>query len=56
MSGKGAVANAEQIGADMAEKAAGKKITEVVFDRGGFVYTGSVKSFADAARKGGLKF
>ena len=53
---KGAVANAEQLGTDIAKKAAEKKITKVVFDRGGFTYTGSVKSFADAARKGGLKF
>lgn len=53
---KGAIANAEQIGADIAKKATKEDVTEVVFDRGGFIYTGSVKSFADAARKGGLKF
>ena len=33
-----------------------KSITHVVFDRGGFVYTGSVKAFADGAREGGLIF
>ena len=53
---KGSVTNAEQIGADIANKATKKNISEVVFDRGGFMYTGSVKIFADAARKGGLKF
>ena len=53
---KGAMANAEQMGVDIAKQAVEKNIKEVVFDRGGFVYTGSVKSFADAARKGGLKF
>ena len=52
----GAVVNAERMGADIAKQAAAKKIKKVVFDRGGFTYTGSVKTFADAARKGGLEF
>jgi len=43
-------------GTKIAEDAKAKKITKVVFDRGGFNYTGHVASFADAARKGGLKF
>jgi len=43
-------------GEDIAKSATDKKITQVVFDRGGFLYTGNVKSFADGARKGGLTF
>jgi large subunit ribosomal protein L18 len=44
------------VGSMIAEKAKDKKITEVVFDRGGFLYTGHIKSLADKAREGGLKF
>ncbi|OGZ16372.1 MAG: 50S ribosomal protein L18 [Candidatus Lloydbacteria bacterium RIFOXYC12_FULL_46_25] len=47
---------ASVVGKAIAEKAKGKKITHVVFDRGGFLYTGRVKSLADAAREGGLTF
>jgi len=43
-------------GKDIADKAKGKKITKVVFDRGGFVYAGSVASFAQGAREGGMSF
>lgn len=46
----------EKIGIAVAEKALGKKIKEVVFDRGGYVYHGNVKKLADAARKAGLSF
>ncbi|MCY4577091.1 MAG: 50S ribosomal protein L18 [Candidatus Kaiserbacteria bacterium] len=53
---KGAIENAKQMGATIAEQAKQKKVKEVVFDRGGFMYTGSVKEFADAARAGGLEF
>ncbi|HBB08697.1 MAG TPA: 50S ribosomal protein L18, partial [Faecalibacterium sp.] len=38
-----------------AAKALEKGITEVVFDRGGYVYHGRVKALADGAREGGLK-
>lgn len=43
-------------GAAIAQKAAGLGITDIVFDRGGYLYHGRVKSVADGAREGGLKF
>jgi large subunit ribosomal protein L18 len=57
--GKGTKANmagAKKIGAIAAGVAKAQKITEVVFDRGGFQYHGRVKALADAAREAGLKF
>jgi large subunit ribosomal protein L18 len=54
-----AVANktaAEQIGKAIAERSLAKKLEQVVFDRGGFLYHGKVKALADAARAGGLRF
>ena len=51
-----AVEKAKVVGGEIAKKAATLKITEVVFDRGGFRYQGIVASLADAAREGGLKF
>ena len=47
---------AEVVGKVIAERALGKKIDQVVFDRGGFQYQGKVKALADAAREVGLKF
>ncbi|MBM4108698.1 MAG: 50S ribosomal protein L18 [Phycisphaerae bacterium] len=47
---------AAAVGAKIAERAASKGVTAVVFDRGGFRFHGRVKALADAARKGGLKF
>ncbi|MDE5418148.1 50S ribosomal protein L18 [Ancylomarina sp. DW003] len=47
---------AEFVGQAIAEKAATAGISEVVFDRNGYLYHGRIKSLADAARKGGLKF
>ncbi|GGK60265.1 50S ribosomal protein L18 [Rufibacter glacialis] len=44
------------VGRDIAAKALAKGITEVVFDRGGYLYHGRVKSLADGAREAGLKF
>jgi len=44
------------VGKLIAEKALAAGITEVVFDRGGYLYHGRVKQLADAAREGGLKF
>jgi large subunit ribosomal protein L18 len=49
-------ASAEVIGKAIAERSLAKKIDNVVFDRGGFLYHGKVKALAEAARKGGLKF
>jgi large subunit ribosomal protein L18 len=44
------------VGKSLATLAAGKGVKGVVFDRGGFLYTGRVKALAEAAREGGLKF
>ena len=44
------------VGKTAAEKALAAGITEVVFDRGGYLYTGRVKSVADGAREAGVKF
>lgn len=44
------------VGQLVAERAKTKGITNVVFDRGGYVYTGRVKEVADGARAGGLDF
>ena len=50
------VAAAEQVGKAIAEKALAAGINQVVFDRGGYLYHGRVKSLADGARSAGLKF
>jgi large subunit ribosomal protein L18 len=47
---------AKLVGKLAAEKAVEKGIQTVVFDRNGYLYHGRVKSLADAAREGGLKF
>jgi large subunit ribosomal protein L18 len=47
---------AGKVGEALAKKAAEKGITEVVFDRNGYLYHGRVAALADAAREGGLKF
>ena len=49
-------AAAAYVGTAIAKKALEVGITEVVFDRGGFLYHGKVQALADAAREGGLKF
>lgn len=54
--GKSKVEQASIIGKSIAEKALAAGISNVVFDRGGFLYHGRVKSLAEAAREGGLKF
>ena len=47
---------AAYLGKVIDEKAKAKGITDVVFDRGGFIYQGKVKALADAAREAGLNF
>ena len=58
MKGKtGATADAAaSVGKTVAERAKAAGVTQVVFDRGGFLFHGRVKALADAAREGGLEF
>ena len=53
---KGQAAKAKLVGKIAAQKAVEQKITQVVFDRNGYLYHGVVKAMADGAREGGLKF
>jgi large subunit ribosomal protein L18 len=53
---KGKIELAKKVGVAAAELAKKLKISEVVFDRGGFKYHGRVKALAEAAREAGLKF
>jgi large subunit ribosomal protein L18 len=50
------IEKAKLVGKLIAEKAVATGITTVVFDRNGFLYHGRIKSLADGAREGGLKF
>ncbi len=50
------IEKAREVGKKLAEKAIANGITNVVFDRNGFIYHGKVKAFAEGAREGGLKF
>jgi len=52
----GNVEAAKLVGKKIAERALAKNITQVVFDRNGFLYHGRVKALADAARETGLSF
>ena len=47
---------AREVGTLIAKRASEKKISNIVFDRGGYIYHGVIKELADAAREGGLKF
>jgi large subunit ribosomal protein L18 len=47
---------AKLVGKTLAERAKAAGVTNVVFDRGGFLFHGRVKALADAAREGGLEF
>ena len=52
----GNVEGARKVGEMIAKNAADKGISEVVFDRGGYLYHGRVKELAEGARENGLKF
>lgn len=54
--GKTKTERAEKAGEMFAKTAKEKGVTKAVFDRGGFLYTGRVRAFADGARKGGIHF
>ncbi|MGI6259473.1 MAG: 50S ribosomal protein L18 [Anaerolineaceae bacterium] len=54
--GKTRMEQAQIVGEELAKRAKEKGITTVVMDRGGYIYTGRVKSLAEGARKGGLEF
>jgi large subunit ribosomal protein L18 len=56
VSGKSKREQAAVVGKVVAERAMDSGISEVVFDRGGYVYHGRVEALAKAARQGGLKF
>lgn len=53
---KGKIEDAKRVGKMIADQAKAKGITEVVFDRNGFLYHGRVQALASAAREAGLKF
>lgn len=48
--------SAKAVGYEIAKLAKTKGIAKIVFDRGGFIYTGRIKALADGAREGGLEF
>lgn len=54
--GTGNVAAATAVGRRVAEAAKAAGVTQVVFDRGGFLFHGRVKALAEAAREAGLEF
>ena len=56
VAGKTKTEAAKLVGATVGERAKAKGIEEVVFDRGGYLYTGRVQAIADGAREAGLKF
>src|SRR3989344_3722419 len=49
-------ADAAKVGNEIAKAASAKKIKAIVFDRGGYIYTGKVRALAEAARAAGLEF
>ncbi|MBN1835717.1 MAG: 50S ribosomal protein L18 [Spirochaetales bacterium] len=53
---KGTIPGGQKLGEVIAERLKAKSIGQVVFDRNGYAYHGVVKSIADGARKGGVRF
>ena len=56
IAGKSKTEQAKIVGQYVGKRALAKKIKEVVFDRGGYIYIGRVQALADGAREAGLKF
>jgi large subunit ribosomal protein L18 len=56
LKGKGELVKSKEIGLAIGKTAIAKKIDTIVFDRGGYIYTGAVKAVAEGAREAGLKF
>ncbi len=56
LKGKSKSEQAKLVGETIAKRALEKGISEVVFDRGGYIYIGRVQALADGAREAGLKF
>ena len=56
VSGKNTSEKSKNVGLEIAKQAKAKKINTVIFDRGGYIYTGNVEALAEGAREGGLKF
>ncbi|OHA84377.1 MAG: 50S ribosomal protein L18 [Candidatus Yonathbacteria bacterium RIFCSPLOWO2_01_FULL_47_33b] len=56
LKGKTKTERAKMAGEALAKVAKAKGITQVTFDRGGFIYTGRVRALAEGAREGGLAF
>jgi large subunit ribosomal protein L18 len=50
------ISTSNEVGKKIAEKASAAGITQVIFDRNGYLYHGKVKALAEGAREGGLKF
>ena len=56
IAGKSKSEQAKIVGETVAKRALEKGVSEVVFDRGGYIYIGRVQALADGAREAGLKF
>jgi len=56
ISGANKTEQSKAVGKSLGERAKGKGIETVVFDRGGYLYHGRIKALAEGAREGGLKF
>jgi len=54
--GKNKTEKAKEVGMSLANDAKKKKIKKVVFDRGGFIFSGRVRALAEGVREGGLEF